>query len=257
MSKSGHFPAFDFECEDEEDEAPTTARRKLRRRRIVGEATKDAESSVVECPFRDKWPSLEQCVACEKFKGYSLDPTCRDSYVTCAKHPEPASAPASLDRFERGRATRTKVSDVMSDPVCVQMDLGYDDLASLLTNLGIGGAVVVDDDGLPLGVVSKTDLVRERGTATADWAGPKQANRKTGPVTVGDIMSPGVYSLPASASLADAIDLMSQHGIHRVPVLTKSGHVVGIVSALDIARWLARPSCRSSRADDTRHTGAI
>lgn len=257
MSKSGHFPAFDFECEDEEDEAPTTAKRKLRRRRIVGEATKDTESSIVECPFRDKWPSLEQCVACEKFKGYSLDPTCRDSYVTCEKHPELISLTPSLDRFERGRAARTKVSDVMNDPVCVQMDLGCDDLASLLTNMGIGGAVVVDDDGLPLGVVSKTDLIRERGTAAADWAGPNRTNagiRKR--PTVGDIMSPGVYSLPASAPLSDAIDLMSKHGIHRVPVLSKSGHVVGIVSALDIARWLARPSCRSPK-DDTRRTGAI
>ncbi len=51
---------------------------------------------------------------------------------------------------------------------------------------------------------------------------------------------PKAFTLPASATLSRAAALMAFEGIHRVPVVSTDGRVVGIVSSLDVARWLAR-----------------
>ena len=46
--------------------------------------------------------------------------------------------------------------------------------------------------------------------------------------------------MPAHSSIARAAALMSYERVHRVVVLSPSRAVVGIVSAMDVLRWLAR-----------------
>jgi CBS domain-containing protein len=55
---------------------------------------------------------------------------------------------------------------------------------------------------------------------------------------VGEVMTRNVLTLPSSASLRAAAEMMQEHRIHRV-VITDDGAVVGIVSALDIAKAAA------------------
>ncbi len=47
-----------------------------------------------------------------------------------------------------------------------------------------------------------------------------------------------VLSLRDDATLAEAAELMASTGVHRVPILSRAGAVVGIVSTSDVARWL-------------------
>jgi len=47
------------------------------------------------------------------------------------------------------------------------------------------------------------------------------------------------FALPEDATLSQASALMAYEGIHRLPVTCAEGKVVGIVSTLDILRWLA------------------
>lgn len=49
-----------------------------------------------------------------------------------------------------------------------------------------------------------------------------------------------VFTLPESASLSKAAALMAFEGVHRLPILSNDGKVVGILSALDVLRWLAK-----------------
>ena len=35
--------------------------------------------------FRDGWPTLETCLGCTQFRGFSLDPTGKDSFVSCGR----------------------------------------------------------------------------------------------------------------------------------------------------------------------------
>jgi CBS domain-containing protein len=63
------------------------------------------------------------------------------------------------------------VRDVMTrDVVCVSPDFALDALAALLSARGIQGAPVVDVDGVVIGVVSQTDLLRQRAGAETESA---------------------------------------------------------------------------------------
>lgn len=55
---------------------------------------------------------------------------------------------------------------------------------------------------------------------------------------VGEVMTRQVLTLPSDAELRDAAEMMKDHRIHRV-VITEGEVVVGIVSALDIAKAAA------------------
>lgn len=127
------------------------------------------------------------------------------------------------------RADLTAVSEIMSrDVISVGPDLPISALEELFLAKGIGGVPVVDASGTPRGVVSKTDLLRWRGE-------PNDAG-----ATVEGIMMPTTFFLLESEPIAKASGMMAYEGVHRLPVLDRDNRVVGMVSALDVMRWLAR-----------------
>ena len=110
--------------------------------------------------------------------------------------------------------------------VCVRGDMDASEARSRMLERGLSGLPVVDNWGRAIGVVSKTDLVEHEVTGTRSG------------LRVADVMTPLVFSLPPNASIGQAAALMAYEGIHRVVVVDRSGYVVGVISALDIARWL-------------------
>ncbi len=110
--------------------------------------------------------------------------------------------------------------------VCVRGDMDSSQARDRMLERGLSGLPVVDNWGRAIGVISKTDLVEHEVTGTP-------IGRQ-----VADVMTPLVFSLPPEASIGRAAALMAYEGIHRVVVVDRSGYVVGLVSALDIARWL-------------------
>ena len=126
----------------------------------------------------------------------------------------------------------TPVNAVMvRDVVCVARDLPLANLEEMLLELGISGVPVTDTDGRPVGMVSKTDLVaaHRKGAAMDD-------------ARVGDIMMPMTFCVGTEETVARTAGLMAFEGLHRVPVVDREGRVVGLVSTLDVMRWLARES---------------
>lgn len=127
------------------------------------------------------------------------------------------------------QADLTPVSEIMSRGVVqVKPDLGLDALEELMLSHSISGAPVVDDHGRPIGIVSKTDLLRRSG-------GPQGPRG-----TVRDVMMRTAYCLAENEPIARAAGLMAFEGVHRVPIVGHDGAVVGVVSPLDVMRWLAR-----------------
>ncbi len=182
----------------------------------------DLYQLIVACPVRGN-SALEECTACPYFKGFSLDPTGRDSFTTCAfpGPPLPVPAPAA----EPLSHAHVPVTALMKDPICVRPDLLVTRLGDLFTEAGISGAPVVDDDARPIGFVSKTDIVRDGAASTA----------------VSTIMSREVHALTERSSLADAAELMARKRIHRIAITSvETGRVTGILSALDVTRWVAQ-----------------
>ena len=83
------------------------------------------------------------------------------------------------------------------------------------------------NEGRPLGVASKTDVLRGLGSDDAD-------------ARAADIMTPVTLAMPEHASIARAAALMAYEKVHRVVVIGPRGNVVGLVSTIDVLRWLAR-----------------
>jgi CBS domain-containing protein len=128
----------------------------------------------------------------------------------------------------RSHAESTPISAIMTrDVFCVSPDATRSELMQLFLGKGISGVPVVDAEGRPLGVASKTDVLRGLGSEAAD------ARAK-------DIMTPVTLAMPEHASIARAAALMAYERVHRIVVVGPRGDVVGLVSTIDVLRWLAR-----------------
>jgi CBS domain-containing protein len=242
--------------------------RKLQVRvRKSSEGGEAAQKLMVYCPDKHRMMSLDECSECEFYESIRLDPTERDSFLVCRMSEEEDRGDEDLwgsGDLPRTRevtipppSNRTAVADVMTrDPLCVPESMSVETLTALLLERGISGAPVIDEDGRPIGIVSKSDLVREH-FESADTEEHQQVAVKSpdtgyeyelGPgfhfdriahSTVGEIMMPLAFTVPESGSLAMAAGLMAYEGVHRVPVIDPQGKVVGILSSLDVLRWLA------------------
>jgi CBS domain-containing protein len=136
-------------------------------------------------------------------------------------------------KAETSVAEMTPISEVMTkNPICIGAGLAIHEVAKVLLARGISGAPVIDEMGKPIGVVSKTDLVREHSRSP-------ETNGNHPRSTARDIMTPVAFTLPAGAPISQAAALMAFEGIHRLPVVSQSGEVVGIVSSIDVLRWIA------------------
>jgi len=155
------------------------------------------------------------------------------------------------------RVSRVRVADVMTrNVVCVEQSLSVEALTSLFLERGFSAAPVVDDNGRPVGVVSKTDLLREvqDRADTEERVPDRRVGRREERVelglgfqitrlaraTVGEIMTPIPLTLSEDAPLSEAATRITLGGVHHLPVVRQDGKVVGIVSALDVVWWLAK-----------------
>lgn len=203
----------------------------VRSRRVLGAGGSQVEIGV-PCPLRGKDMTLDECSVCPRLQGLVVTPDGRGAFLRCRMPADLESSPAHEPGSAEAIGASATISDVMTiHIVCVRPDLDVAELGTVFVETGISGVPVIDWEGKPVGVVSKTDLLRlVCGTGTLE----------PGTATVSDIMMPLPLCLPANESLARAAALMAYEKVHRVPVVGASGQVVGIVSSLDVLRWMAR-----------------
>lgn len=145
------------------------------------------------------------------------------------------------------KASSASVQSIMSRTAyCLRPEVGVRTAAAMLLEERMSGAPVVDAAGHPVGIVSKTDLLRhlhERGDALEPGNDPAIEHgfhaTSVDSTTVGDVMMPVVFCIAEDTSIAAAAALMAGEGVHRLPVLDRQGAVIGILSTLDVVRWVA------------------
>lgn len=154
-----------------------------------------------------------------------------------------AFSPASLEEMEDLPApTLSTVEEIMArDVIAVRPDTSLQTATELMLEHAISGMPVVDEEGRLAGMLSKTDLVRHR---LADEDEAIVARLPNGQhlledTTVEEVMTRQVLTVPEGASLAEAAKIMVNAGVHRVPVLSASGALAGLISTSDIVRWVA------------------
>ena len=163
---------------------------------------------------------LEQAFRCRIYQADGDVRVIRPSGVFRAEPAEPTQRPA-------GRAVEIPVSSIMSsDVICAQRSIGVEALAALMVRYHIGSIPVVDDRGKPIGMITKLDLIERLSCLPGR--------------TAEDGMMPFALSLGDRATVAHAAAMMALEDDHHIPVVTASGAIIGIVSSLDVVRWLAR-----------------
>ena len=220
---------------------------------VGGEGAADRALSVF-CGGRGLSVPILDCVACTSCSGFRIDESGRQSFLRCDGHAAPRdySAPALASGPE------VPLSAVMTPAVvCVRPDLEIEALVGLMIEHGVSGVPVVNHAGQAIGMVSKTDLVQEFGRRNQEEDEPTEPLKvhgggvdvELGPgfhldrmrnSTVADIMTPLTFALAETVPLVRAAALMAYEGVHRIVVTGAAGEVVGILTTLDVVRWLAR-----------------
>ncbi len=137
-----------------------------------------------------------------------------------------------------GTEPEEKVEDIMAKKV---VTIGYEstvrDAASLMAQRKCSCLVVLRG-GAAIGIVTERDLVRK--VLAEDFDSSK--------VLISDVMSTPLVTIEAGSTVTDAAERMSDYLIRRLVVVDASGALVGLVTAGDIARLLARKNEYSDSA---------
>jgi CBS domain-containing protein len=116
-----------------------------------------------------------------------------------------------------------KIRDIMTDDVecCTLLDNVYE-VAVKMKELNVGAIPIIDQDRL-VGMITDRDIV-VRGVA----------EKHPGSTKVEDIMSDKLITVSPEATTREAVKLMAEHQIRRLPVV-ENGKLLGIVSLGDFA----------------------
>jgi CBS-domain-containing membrane protein len=141
--------------------------------------------------------------------------------------------------------------DVMVSPVItVSIDATVRDVAQILLEKRISAVPVIDGNGRLAGIATESDLMHrvEAGTERrhSRWLEALQGNRplavdyvKSHTTKVADIMTREVVTASPETPLHEIAELLERLHIKRVPIVSKNGDLVGIVSRANLLQAVA------------------
>ncbi len=139
---------------------------------------------------------------------------------------------AARDTVEAGMGTT--VGDLMTpDPITIDEGSTVDEAVRLLEESEVTGLPVVDRDGLLVGVISQTDIVRARAVdhLWQRWPGLRVRHLMHAPALTAD----------RTMTMAEAAEIMERAHVHRLVVVDDDqARPIGVVSTTDLVRALAR-----------------
>lgn len=127
-----------------------------------------------------------------------------------------------------GRRLLLKVADVMHDGErlpTVALDVSLREALMVMTQKGLGMAVVVNPDQTVAGLFTDGDLRRVL-----------DMDRDLRSLSIQEVMTPGGKHIHADALAAEAVAKMEQHKIMALLVLDEQRHLVGIVHMHELLR---------------------
>ena len=222
----------------------------VRKRRIVSGDDSETTTRSVLCPMHGQsvaLPVCAECVRCERIDESGV--RCTPEMVQPTMRWSPL-----LRRMLPSAADRVAIAEAMAHYVtCARADVAIDTLTALLLDADIGAVPVVDAEGFPIGIVSKTDLLRdhwENGDTeeVTDEVVDGVHLTARAPKTVRDLMMPIAFTLREDDPLSRAAAVMATERVHHLPIVSADGRVVGMLSALDFVRWVAAQSGYADQA---------
>jgi len=109
-------------------------------------------------------------------------------------------------------------------PITIRPEQTVRDALALLAKHNIGALIVVNAAGMPVGIVSERDIVREAAR-----------NEQVFGRAVGEIMTRDVITGVPEDDLASVANLMTEKRIRHLPVVA-GGKLIGIISIGDVVK---------------------
>ena len=119
---------------------------------------------------------------------------------------------------------------MMPGPLSLSSSATVAEATEFLTERAFGAAVVIDEAGHPIGVVTKTDVLvharqRKPGLEPDDT-----------PVT--EFMTPAVFSVRPDTAARSVVEQLLALNVHHLFVADTAGVIVGVISPVDVLRKL-------------------
>jgi CBS domain-containing protein len=119
----------------------------------------------------------------------------------------------------------TSIRETMtSNPRAVETSTPVADAARLMSTEDVGSVPIVEGGRL-VGMLTDRDITVR---VVAEGKDPQST-------TAGDVASRDVVSVDPQQNLDEALRLMAQHQVRRLPVVEEDGRLVGIVAQADVA----------------------
>lgn len=140
------------------------------------------------------------------------------------------------------------VADVMTSRVHVASPLTpFKLLVRLIEENRVSAIPIVDQQGVPIGIVSESDLLlkeRRLELETSHYLLHVQKRRqdrvKARATVASDVMTSPAITVPSDTSLSDAARLMQEKNVRRLVVVDERGRIAGIVSRSDLLQVFLR-----------------
>lgn len=128
--------------------------------------------------------------------------------------------------MSRGREQDTVRGMMHSGAQCIRPEDTVQRAATTMRDLGVGALPICKESGELVGIITDRDIVIKCCAEGKDLSST-QVGR----------LAKGLVSVEADASVQDALRLMEEHQIKRLPVI-ENGRIVGMISEADLARSL-------------------
>ena len=129
-----------------------------------------------------------------------------------------------MTEAESTAISRLRASEIMTKSVrTATREMSLREVAAMMRD-GDMGAVPVVDDGKLIGIVTDRDIVVRA-----------VANGKTADTPISEVMTTELFTVAPDDFVFEAIRLMGDKQVRRIPVVSEDGSLAGIIAMADVA----------------------
>lgn len=149
-----------------------------------------------------------------------------------------AQYPAAREQTAPESPTLTAASLMRTEPIAARTDDALLAATAKMLAAGIRHVCVIDGDGRLLGMVSDRDVRSAVGDPRR--ALEQEPGEELASITVGDVMTPNPRAIAPDTSVHAVLDTLVAERFGALPVVDADDRLVGIISYLDVLRFLGK-----------------
>jgi IMP dehydrogenase len=129
------------------------------------------------------------------------------------------------DQVDEVLRVKRSESVMIEQPYTVSQDMNVTDVRKLMTNYGVSGLLVEDNDHKLTGIITRRDITFESNPTKK----------------VSDSMSKDVIKAQKGITIEEAKEILHKNRIEKLPVVDKKYHIVGLITSKDILKMEQYP----------------